>query len=24
MAQYSICQNLKKFHRAVFSIAHPK
>jgi len=24
MAEYIICQSLKKFHRAVFSIAHPK
>ena len=24
MSKYIICQNFKKFHRAVFSIAHPK
>jgi hypothetical protein len=24
MSKYIICQSLKKFHRAVFSIAHPK
>ena len=24
MSKYIICQSFKKFHRAVFSIAHPK
>jgi hypothetical protein len=24
MSKYVICQSFKKFHRAVFSIAHPK
>ena len=24
MSKYIICQSVKKFHRAVFSIAHPK
>jgi hypothetical protein len=24
MSKYIICQTFKKFHRAVFSIAHPK
>ena len=24
MSKYSICQSFKKFHRAVFFIAHPK
>ena len=24
MPKYIICQSFKKFHRAVFSIAHPK
>ena len=24
MSKYIICQSFKKFHRAVFTIAHPK